>query len=59
MVTGWQKIDAKWYYFFGSGAMVSSRWVGNYYLQEDGSMAVSKWIGQYYVDENGVWQPNA
>ena len=40
MQTGWQKIGGKWYYFVGSGEMVT----GSRYI--DG-----KW---YYFDENGA-----
>ena len=58
MVTGWQKINDKDYYFNESGAMVKNTWVGNYYLQEDGCMATNTWIGNYYVDSNGLWTPD-
>ena len=59
MLTGWQLIDDLWYYFDEPGAMVSSRWIGNYYVQADGSMATSQWVGDYYVDSDGLWDPNA
>ena len=39
MVTGWQLIDDKWYYFEASGRMMASA------TTPDG----------YYVDENGAW----
>ncbi|MCF0106876.1 MAG: hypothetical protein HUJ53_08950, partial [Holdemanella sp.] len=55
MVTGWQLVDDNWYYFEASGAMATSKWIGNYYVEEDGIMATSKWIGSYYVDESGLW----
>lgn len=55
MVTGWQKINGKDYYFNESGAMVTDAWVGNYYLQQDGSMATNTWIGNYHVGADGKW----
>ena len=57
MVTGWQKINNTWYYFDGSGAMATNRWVGNYYVGSDGKMAVNTWIGNYYVGADGAWIP--
>lgn len=59
MVTGWLNLDGNWYYLSGSGAKVTSQWVGNYYLEEDGIMATSKWVdnGKYYVGEDGAWVP--
>ena len=59
MKTGWYEIDSEtgknWYYFDTSGAMLKSRWVGNYYVLSDGKMAVSQYIGDYYVGEDGKW----
>lgn len=57
MVTGWQKIDGKWYYFAKSGAMQKGKWVGNYWLGSDGVMATDAWVDndKYYVDKNGKW----
>ena len=59
MKTGWYEIDSEtgknWYYFDTSGAMLKSRWVGNYYVLSDGKMAVSRYIGDYYVGEDGKW----
>ena len=49
MQTGWQSIGGSYYFFNGSGAMVSSMWVGNYYLSADGTMATNEWVGGYYV----------
>ena len=57
MVTGWQKIGSKWYYFEGSGAMAVNKWVGNYYLTGSGAMATNTWIGKYYVGADGKWIP--
>ncbi len=55
MLTGWQKIGAKYYYFGSDGVMRKNTWAGNYYLQADGTMATSKWIGRYHVDAYGKW----
>ena len=57
VVTGWQVINGNWYYFNGSGAMLKSQWIGNYYVGKDGIMATSSWVdnNQYYVNENGVY----
>ena len=55
MLTGWQKINKKWYFLEDSGKMSSNRWIGNYYVTDSGAMAVSTWIGKYHVDSNGKW----
>ena len=41
--------------------MLTSQWIGAYYVKEDGTMARSEWVdnGRYYVDENGVWVQGA
>ena len=63
MVTGWQKINNKWYYFGSSGAMQTG-WIkevnGNwYYLMPSGAMARNTWIsGKYYVGSDGVMYEN-
>ena len=58
MLTGWNMIGGSWYYFDGSGAMASNRWIGNYYVTANGSMAVNQWIGNYYVGSDGLWIPD-
>lgn len=58
MATGWKKISGKYYYFNPSdGAMVRSRWVGNYYLKANGVMATYEWVdgGKYHVNKDGVY----
>lgn len=57
MLTGWQAVGGSWYYFYGSGAMAASCWVGNYYLTASGVMATSQWIDVYYVGSDGAWIP--
>ena len=66
MATGWVLFEDEngnevYSYFNGSGAMVTSAWVGNYYLNEDGVMARNEWVdgGKYYVGNDGLWVPNA
>ena len=55
MQTGWQSIGGSYYIFNGSVAMVSSAWVGDYYLSADGTMATNEWVGGYYVGSDGRW----
>lgn len=43
MVTGWCSINGKKYYFYSSGVMAVSTWIGNYYVGADGAMAPSNW----------------
>lgn len=38
MLTGWKKVDGKWYYMYESGAMAANTWIGNYYVGADGAM---------------------
>ena len=38
MKTGWRYIDGDWYYFASWGGMVTSSWVGGYYVGPDGRM---------------------
>ena len=60
MATGWAKAsDGKWYYFEGSGAMQSSRWLKQgtawYYLSGSGAMQTG-WLltggAWYWMDPN-------
>ena len=61
MVTDWQQIDERWYYFNENGAMQKNTWVGDYYLQSDGKM-VTGWQqidgSWYYFNESGIMQMN-
>ncbi|MBQ3545356.1 MAG: starch-binding protein [Lachnospiraceae bacterium] len=57
ILTGWQEIEDKKYYY-DEGVMQTSKWIDNkYYVKVDGTMAVSELVdgGRYYVDETGVW----
>lgn len=42
MVTGWNYIDKKWYYFNDSGVMAKDKWIGNYYVDKYGVMTKTK-----------------
>ena len=42
MVTGWNCIDKKWYYFNDSGVMAKDIWIGNYYVDKYGVMTKTK-----------------
>lgn len=42
MLTGWQWINGKCYFFASGGAMVKNRWIGTDYVGEDGA-----WIPGY------------
>ena len=56
----WEKIDGNYYYFDGSGYMVSNCWIGNYYLGASGAMLKNTTTPDgYQVDQNGKWIPNA
>ena len=53
LVTGWQTIGKKRYYFNESGVMLSGTWVDGYYLSESGAMATG-WKNTG-TEENPVW----
>ncbi|MGJ0962296.1 hypothetical protein ACR75P_11495 [Faecalicoccus pleomorphus] len=36
MLTGWQLIEGKYYYFDASGAMAKDTWIGDYYVDKNG-----------------------
>ena len=42
MVTGWNCIDKKWYYFNDSGVMAKDKWIGDYYVDKYGVMTKTK-----------------
>ena len=52
-VTGWRKVDEKWYHFdTASGEMDQEKWVDGYYLKKDGSRTSGQlaWIdGETYL----------
>lgn len=50
----WEKINGKYYYFDDRGYMLSSRWVGNYYVGSDGAMYEDRRTPDgFYVDTTG------
>ncbi len=63
MVTGWQRISNKWYYFLEDGSKVTG-WIMDeghwYYLGEDGMMKSSQWVNidgsWYYFNEKGIME---
>ena len=58
VLTGWQKVDGKWYYYDKTGVKQFSKWIGgNYYVKADGTMAISEFVdnGNYYVGKDGKW----
>ena len=61
-LTGWQNINASWYYFNQNGTMMTGwQQIGGawYYLKADGSMAFEQWVGIYYVGSNGAMVTNS
>ena len=57
MVTGWKKLDGKWYVFNESGVMFHDCWYqGTYYLDSNGAMLTNtETPDHYYVDGSGKW----
>ncbi len=57
MLTGWQKVGSKYYFFGSDGVMRKNTWAGNYWLKADGTMATNEWVdgGKYWVGANGAW----
>lgn len=55
MLTGWQNIDGKDYYFDSTGTMMHDTWVDERYLLSDGTMN-THWLTPdlYVVDSNGI-----
>ena len=59
--TDGQPVTDTWYnycghplYFDETGCLVTSAWVGYYYLGEAGNILRNAWIGDEYVAENGI-----
>lgn len=53
-VTGWQNIDNGWYYFDETdGALLSNRWIDDYYVGSDGRKLTATWIGKVWVNDTG------
>ena len=58
--TGWLSINNDWYFFKESGCMVTSNWVGSYYMDPDGKMKTNSFTPDgYYCGADGVYVRNA
>lgn len=59
MRTGWIKDGSAWRYANKSGAMQTSKWIGNYYVDANGAMFTNQWVKtngkEYYVNKSGKW----
>ena len=58
--TGWLSVNNNWYFFKNSGCMVTSNWVGSYYMDSDGKMKTNSFTSDgYYCEADGVYVRNA
>ena len=58
--TGWLSVDNNWYFFKNSGCMVTSNWVGSYYMDSEGKMKTNSFTPDgYYCGADGVYVRNA
>ena len=58
--TGWLLVNNNWYFFKNSGCMVTSNWVGSYYMDSEGKMKTNAFTSDgYYCDADGVYVRNA
>ena len=58
--TGWLSVNNNWYFFKNSGCMVTSNWVGSYYMDSDGKMKTNSFTPDgYYCGADGVYVKNA
>ena len=58
--TGWLSINNDWYFFKESGCMVTSNWVGSYYMDSEGKMKTNSFTPDgYYCGADGVYVRNA
>ena len=58
--TGWLSVNNNWYFFKNSGCMVTSNWVGSYYMDSDGKMKTNAFTPDgYYCGADGVYVRNA
>ena len=57
--TGWLSVNNNWYFFKNSGCMVTSNWVGSYYMDSDGKMKTNAFTPDgYYVGSDGAYYRN-
>ena len=58
--TGWLSVNNNWYFFKNSGCMVTSNWVGSYYMDSEGKMKTNAFtLDGYYCGADGVYVRNA
>ena len=58
--TGWLLVNNNWYFFKNSGCMVTSNWVGSYYMDSEGKMKTNAFTPDgYYCSADGVYVRNA
>ena len=58
--TGWLSVNNNWYFFKNSGCMITSNWVGSYYMDSDGKMKTNSFTPDgYYCGADGVYVRNA
>ena len=58
--TGWLSVNNNWYFFKNSGCMVTSNWVGSYYMDSEGKMKTNSFTPDgYYCGADGVYVRNA
>ena len=58
--TGWLSVNNNWYFFKNSGCMITSNWVGSYYMDSDGKMKTNTFTSDgYYCRADGVYVRNA
>ncbi len=58
--TGWLLVNNNWCFFKNSGCMVTSNWVGSYYMDSDGKMKTNAFTPDgYYCGADGVYVRNA
>ena len=58
--TGWLSVNNNWYFFKNSGCMITSNWVGSYYMDSDGKMKTNSFTPDgYYCGADGVYVKNA
>ena len=57
--TGWLSVNNNWYFFKNSGCMVTSNWVGSYYMDSEGKMKTNAFTPDgYYCGADGVYVRN-
>lgn len=55
MRSAWLPSGGRYYYFNGSGYMLTNTWVGDYYVGSSGAMLTDYYVKGHYVDKTGRW----